>query len=29
VSIETVVLMTPEEIDEARNKTVSYRAPGA
>ncbi len=28
VSAKTVVLLTPEEIDEATRKTVSYRAPG-
>ena len=27
--IETVVLLTPKEIDEAAKKTVSYRPPGA
>ncbi len=27
-SIKTTVLMTPEEIDEAARKTMSYRAPG-
>jgi uncharacterized protein with GYD domain len=29
VKIETVVLLTPKEIDEACKKTVSYRPPGA
>ena len=29
VSLRTVGLLTPEEIDEASEKTVSYRAPGA
>lgn len=29
VSITTTVLITPEEIDEAAKKTISYRAPGA
>ena len=29
VQIETVVLLTPKEIDEASKKTVSYRPPGA
>lgn len=29
VAIETVVLLTPEQIDEAARKTVGYRAPGA
>jgi len=29
VSIETTVLMTPEEIDEAVKMTANYRAPGA
>ncbi len=28
-SIETVVLLTPEEIDQAVQKTVEYRPPGA
>ncbi len=28
-SIETVVLVTPEEIDEAAKKSVGYRPPGA
>jgi uncharacterized protein with GYD domain len=28
VSIETVVLLTAEEVDEAAKKTVAYRAPG-
>lgn len=28
VRIKTTVLMTPEEIDQAGKKTVSYRAPG-
>jgi uncharacterized protein with GYD domain len=28
-AIETIVLMTPEEIDQARGKTVNYRPPGA
>jgi hypothetical protein len=28
VRIKTTVLMTPEEIDQAAKKTVSYRAPG-
>jgi uncharacterized protein with GYD domain len=28
VRLKTVVLLTPEEIDEATRKTVSYRAPG-
>jgi uncharacterized protein with GYD domain len=28
VSAKTVVLLTPEEIDSAIKKTVSYRAPG-
>jgi uncharacterized protein with GYD domain len=28
VHTETVVLMTPEEIDEAAKKSVTYRAPG-
>jgi uncharacterized protein with GYD domain len=27
--VSTVVLMTPEEIDEASRTTVEYRAPGA
>ena len=27
--IKTVVLMTPEEMDQAAKKTVGYRAPGA
>ncbi len=26
--LETVVLLTPEEVDQATKKTVSYRAPG-
>ncbi len=29
VKIETVVLLTPQEIDEASKKKVSYRRPGA
>jgi uncharacterized protein with GYD domain len=29
MKIETVVLLTPEEIDEASKKKVSYRRPGA
>jgi uncharacterized protein with GYD domain len=29
VKIETVVLLTPKEIDEASKKKVSYRPPGA
>jgi uncharacterized protein with GYD domain len=29
VEIETVVLLTPAEIDQAAKKTVSYRPPGA
>jgi uncharacterized protein with GYD domain len=28
VKLNTVVLLTPEEIDEATQKSVSYRAPG-
>lgn len=28
VRTETVVLLTPEELDQASKKTVSYRAPG-
>jgi uncharacterized protein with GYD domain len=28
VEMETVVLLTPEELDEAAKKTVKYRAPG-
>ena len=28
VTAETVVLMTPEEVDEARTKSVDYRPPG-
>ncbi len=28
IRCKTTVLMTPEEIDEAARKTVSYRAPG-
>lgn len=28
VSVKTVVLMTPEEVDEATKKTVDYRPPG-
>ena len=28
VSVETTVLLTPEEVDEAVKKTVAYRAPG-
>ena len=28
-NVTTVVLMTPEEVDEARTKSVDYRAPGA
>ena len=29
VHAETVVLMTPEEVDEATKRTVEYRPPGA
>ncbi len=29
VKVETVVLLTPQEIDEATRKTVTYRPPGA
>ena len=29
VKVETVVLLTPEEIDQAAKKKVSYRPPGA
>lgn len=29
VSISTTVLLSPEDIDKASKKTVSYRAPGA
>jgi hypothetical protein len=29
VRTRTVVLLTPEEIDEATKKSVEYRAPGA
>jgi uncharacterized protein with GYD domain len=29
VKIETVVLLTPKEVDEAAKKKVSYRPPGA
>ena len=29
VSSKIVVLLTPEEVDEATKKTVAYRAPGA
>ena len=29
VSSKIVVLLTPEEVDEAAKKTVTYRAPGA
>ena len=29
VRVSTTALITPEEIDEACNKSVSYRAPGA
>ena len=28
-AIETIVLLTPEEVDEAARRTVNYRAPGA
>ncbi len=28
VSVKTVVLLTPEEVDEAAKKTVAYRPPG-
>jgi len=28
VRVKTTVLMTPEEIDQAGKKTISYRAPG-
>ena len=28
VSVKTVVLLTPEEVDEASRKTVEYRPPG-
>jgi uncharacterized protein with GYD domain len=27
-AIETIVLLTPEEVDEAARRTVNYRAPG-
>lgn len=27
--LRTIVLLTPEEVDDATKKTVSYRAPGA
>ena len=27
-NLKTTVLMTPEEIDQAAKKTMSYRAPG-
>jgi uncharacterized protein with GYD domain len=27
-TIKTIVLLTPEEVDEATKKTVKYRAPG-
>ena len=29
VRSKVVVLLTPEEVDEATKKTVNYRAPGA
>ncbi|HYI43900.1 MAG TPA: GYD domain-containing protein [Actinomycetota bacterium] len=29
VGVETIVLMTPEEVDEATKTSVDYRAPGA
>lgn len=29
VTTQTVVLLTPEEIDQAAKKTVAYRAPGS
>jgi uncharacterized protein with GYD domain len=29
IHVNTVVLMTPEEVDEATRKTVEYRPPGA
>ena len=29
VSIKTTVLLSPEEVDEAADKTVEYRAPGS
>ena len=29
VSLKTTVLLTPEEVDGAREKTVEYRAPGS
>jgi uncharacterized protein with GYD domain len=28
-SVKTVALLTPEEIDQAAKKTISYRAPGS
>ena len=28
ISLKTTVLITPEEVDAAAKKTVSYRAPG-
>ena len=28
VSVKTIVLLTPEELDSAVKKTVNYRAPG-
>jgi hypothetical protein len=27
-AIETIVLLTPEEVDDAARRTVNYRAPG-
>ena len=27
-SVKTTVLLTPEEIDQAANRSVAYRAPG-
>ena len=29
ISFRATVLLSPETVDEARNKTVNYRAPGA
>lgn len=29
VTVKTTVLMTPEEVDEATQKTIDYRPPGA
>jgi len=29
IKLKTTVLLTPEEVDQASKKSISYRAPGA